>query len=181
MMKPMPELDALLARAASLGVFGTKERSVIDAADKTGIKAIVEQQFAVGEQVIKAGLMPMLEPEVTITIADKARAEAILRDEILTQLDALDESKQVMLKLSLPVEPNFYKPLIDHPRVLKVVSLSGGYSRTEANEKLSKNTGMIASFSRALIEGLNAKQADIDFDAMLGTATKEIHAASVAG
>jgi fructose-bisphosphate aldolase class I len=125
--------------------------------------------------------MPMLEPEVTISIADKAEAEAILRDEILTELDALDDSKQVMIKLSLPTVPNFYKPLIDHPRVLKVVSLSGGYSREEANAKLAQNTGMIASFSRALIQGLNAKQADTDFDAILGVATTEIHAASVAG
>lgn len=181
LMKPNPGLDELLARAASLGVFGTKERSVVNAANPTGIKAVVKQQFEIGEQVIKAGLMPMLEPEVTITIADKAEAEAILRAEILAELDALDESKQVMLKLSLPTEANFYKPLIDHPRVLKVVSLSGGYSREEANAKLAQNTGMIASFSRALIQGLNAKQADSDFDAILGTATTEIHAASVAG
>ncbi|MFT6426607.1 MAG: fructose-bisphosphate aldolase class I [Celeribacter sp.] len=181
LMKPNPGLDDLLARAASLGVFGTKERSVINAADPVGIKAVVKQQFEIGEQVIKAGLMPMLEPEVTISIADKAEAEAILRDEILTELDALDDSKQVMIKLSLPTVPNFYKPLIDHPRVLKVVSLSGGYSREEANAKLAQNTGMIASFSRALIQGLNAKQADTDFDAILGVATTEIHAASVAG
>lgn len=181
LMKPNPGLDDLLARAASLGVFGTKERSVINAADPVGIKAVVKQQFEIGEQVIKAGLMPMLEPEVTISIADKAEAEAILRDEILIELDALDDSKQVMIKLSLPTVPNFYKPLIDHPRVLKVVSLSGGYSREEANAKLAQNTGMIASFSRALIQGLNAKQADTDFDAILGVATTEIHAASVAG
>lgn len=181
LMKPNPGLDDLLARAASLKVFGTKERSVVNAANPAGIKAVVKQQFEIGEQVIKAGLMPMLEPEVTITIADKAEAEAILRDEILAELDALDDSKQVMLKLSLPTVPNFYKPLIDHPRVLKVVCLSGGYSREEANAKLAQNTGMIASFSRALIQGLNAKQVDSDFDAILGAATKEIHAASVAG
>jgi fructose-bisphosphate aldolase class I len=181
LMKPMPGLDDLLARAASLGVFGTKERSVIDAANPVGIKAVVAQQFEIGAQVIKAGLMPMLEPEVTISIADKAAAETMLRAEILAQLNAMDDSQQVMLKLSLPTVPNFYKPLVDHPRVLKVVSLSGGYSREEANAKLALNTGMIASFSRALIQGLNAKQADIDFDAILGTATTEIHAASVAG
>lgn len=181
LMKPNTGLDDLLARAASLGVFGTKERSVINAANPVGIKAIVEQQFAIGAQVIKAGLMPMLEPEVTISIADKAEAETILRDEILAHLDAMDDTTQVMLKLSLPTVPNFYKPLIDHPRVLKVVSLSGGYSREEANAKLALNTGMIASFSRALIQGLSAKQADVDFDAMLGTATTEIHAASVSG
>ncbi|RPE71306.1 fructose-bisphosphate aldolase class I [Pacificibacter maritimus] len=181
LMKPNPDLDDLLARAANLGVFGTKERSVVNAANREGIKAVVAQQFEIGEQVIKAGLMPMLEPEVTITIKDKAEAEAILREEILTQLDALAPNKQVMLKVSLPTEPNFYKPLVDHPRVLKVVSLSGGYSREEANAKLALNTGMIASFSRALIEGLSAKQADTDFDAILNATTSEIHAASVAG
>jgi fructose-bisphosphate aldolase class I len=181
LMKPNPGLDDLLARAAKLGVFGTKERSVVQAANREGIKAIVAQQFEIGEQVIKAGLMPMLEPEVTITIDDKAEAEAMLREEILAQLDALDASKQVMLKLSLPTVPNFYKPLVDHPRVLKVVSLSGGYSRTEANEKLAQNTGIIASFSRALIQGLSAKQVETDFDAVLNATASEIHAASIAG
>ncbi|MDO6457512.1 fructose bisphosphate aldolase [Celeribacter halophilus] len=181
LMKPIPGLDDLLARAAKLKVFGTKERSVINAANAQGIKAIVDQQFEIGEQVIKAGLMPILEPEVTITIKDKAEAEAILRDEILKHLDAMDDSKQVMLKLSLPSEPNFYKPLVDHPRVLKVVALSGGYSRDEANALLSKNTGIIASFSRALSEGLNAKQSDAEFDATLQAAVDSIHAASIAG
>ncbi len=181
LMKPIPGLDDLLARAAKLEVFGTKERSVINAANPQGIKAIVDQQFEIGEQVIKAGLMPILEPEVTITIEDKAEAEAILRDEILKHLDAMDDSKQVMLKLSLPSEPNFYKPLVDHPRVLKVVALSGGYSRDEANALLSKNTGIIASFSRALSEGLNAKQSDTEFDATLQAAVDSIHAASIAG
>ena len=181
LMKPMPGLDDTLARAAKLGVFGTKERSVVHAADAAGIKAIVDQQFEVGEQVIAAGLMPILEPEVTITIEDKAEAEAILRDEILTHLDALDADKKVMLKLSLPTEANFYKPLVDHPRVLKVVALSGGYDRDAANTLLSKNAGMIASFSRALSEGLNAQQSDADFDATLGTAVTSIHAASIAG
>jgi fructose-bisphosphate aldolase class I len=181
LMKPIPGLDDLLARAAKLKVFGTKERSVINAANAQGIKAIVDQQFEIGEQVIKAGLMPILEPEVTITIADKAEAEAILRDEILKHLDTMDDSKQVMLKLSLPSEPNFYKPLVDHPRVLKVVALSGGYSRDEANALLSKNTGIIASFSRALSEGLNAKQSDAEFDATLQAAVDSIHAASIAG
>lgn len=181
LMKPMPGLDDTLARAAKLGVFGTKERSVVHAADAAGIKAIVDQQFEVGEQVIAAGLMPILEPEVTITIEDKAEAEAILRDEILTHLDALDADKKVMLKLSLPTEANFYKPLVDHPRVLKVVALSGGYDRDAANTLLSKNDGMIASFSRALSEGLSAQQSDADFDATLGTAVTSIHAASIAG
>ncbi|NIY78945.1 fructose bisphosphate aldolase [Celeribacter sp. HF31] len=181
LMKPMPGLDDLLARAAKLKVFGTKERSVINAANPEGIKAVVDQQFEIGEQVIKAGLMPILEPEVTITIADKAEAEVLLREEILKHLDAMDESKQVMLKLSLPSEANFYKPLVDHPRVLKVVALSGGYGRDEANDILSKNTGMIASFSRALSEGLNAKQSDAEFDATLKAAVDSIHAASIAG
>jgi len=181
LMKPMPGLDDLLARAFKLGVFGTKERSVINAANPVGIKAVVDQQFEIGEQVIAAGLMPILEPEVTITIADKAEAEAILREEILTHLDALDESKKVMLKLSLPSVANFYKPLVDHPRVLKVVALSGGYSRDDANAILSQNTGMIASFSRALSEGLNAKQTDAEFDATLQAAVDSIHAASIAG
>ncbi|MCA0044717.1 fructose bisphosphate aldolase [Celeribacter litoreus] len=180
LMKPMPGLDDLLARAAGLKVFGTKERSVINAANPEGIKAVVDQQFEIGEQVIKAGLMPILEPEVTITIADKAEAEAILRDEILKHLDAMDESKQVMLKLSLPTEANFYKPLVDHPRVLKVVALSGGYGRDEANDILSKNTGMIASFSRALSEGLSAKQSDAEFDATLAAAVDSIQKASIA-
>ncbi|WP_321363101.1 fructose bisphosphate aldolase [uncultured Celeribacter sp.] len=181
LMKPMPGLDDLLARAAKLKVFGTKERSVINAANPEGIKAVVDQQFEIGEQVIKAGLMPILEPEVTITIADKAEAEVLLREEILKHLDAMDESKQVMLKLSLPSEANFYKPLVDHPRVLKVVALSGGYGRDEANDILSKNTGMIASFSRALSEGLNAKQSDAEFDATLKAAVDSIQAASIAG
>ncbi|ATG47210.1 fructose bisphosphate aldolase [Celeribacter ethanolicus] len=181
LMKPMPGLDDLLARAFKLGVFGTKERSVINAANPEGIKAVVDQQFAVGDQVIAAGLMPILEPEVTITIADKAEAEAILREEILKHLDAMPEDKQVMLKLSLPTEANFYKPLVDHPRVLKVVALSGGYARDEANDILSKNTGMIASFSRALSEGLNAKQSDAEFNDMLAAAVDGIYKASIAG
>ncbi|WP_460273387.1 fructose bisphosphate aldolase [Celeribacter sp. ULVN23_4] len=181
LMKPMPGLDHLLSRAFKLGVFGTKERSVINAANPEGIKAVVDQQFAIGDQVIAGGLMPILEPEVTITISDKAEAEAILREEILKHLDAMPENKQVMLKLSLPTEANFYKPLVDHPRVLKVVALSGGYGRDEANEILSKNTGMIASFSRALSEGLNAKQSDEDFNAMLATAVDSIYKASIAG
>ena len=181
LMKPMPGLDDLLSRAAKLGVFGTKERSVVNAANREGIKAVVAQQFEVGEQVIAHGLMPILEPEVTITIADKAEAEAILMEEILAQLDALDPSKQVMLKLSLPTVANFYKPLVDHPRVLKVVALSGGYGREEANEILSQNTGIIASFSRALSEGLNAKQSDAEFDAALAEAVDGIYRASIAG
>lgn len=181
LMKPMPELDALLARAVTKGIFGTKERSVINAANAEGIKAVVAQQFEIGMQVLSHGLMPIIEPEVNITIADKAEAEAILRDEILAQLDALPADKQVMLKLSLPSVENFYKPLVDHPRVMKVVALSGGYSRKDANDLLSKQTGMIASFSRGLTEGLSAKQSDAEFDAMLAASVGSIFEASVAG
>ncbi|TGD42997.1 fructose bisphosphate aldolase [Pseudotabrizicola sediminis] len=181
LMKPMPGLDALLARAKGLGVFGTKERSVVNAANAKGIAAIVTQQFAVGDQVAAAGMMPILEPEVTISIADKPEAEAMLQDEILKHLDALPADRKVMLKLSLPSVDNFYAPLVDHPRVLKVVALSGGHSREAANAILARNHGIIASFSRALTEGLSAQQSDADFDAALGNAIASIHAASVAG
>ncbi|WP_323764929.1 fructose bisphosphate aldolase [Marinovum sp.] len=181
LMKAIPDLDALCARAVGKGVYGTKMRSVIDAANKAGINAIVSQQFEVGRQIKAAGLMPILEPEVTITIADKAEAEAILRDEIVKHLDALPEGEQVMLKLSLPSEANFYKPLIDHPKVMRVVALSGGYSRAEANDLLARNEGLIASFSRGLTEGLSAQQSDEEFDAMLGDAISSIYEASKAG
>lgn len=181
LMKPMPELDTLLARSVTKGIFGTKERSVINAANAEGIKAVVAQQFEIGMQVLSHGLMPIIEPEVNITIADKAEAETILRDEILAQLDALPADKQVMLKLSLPSVENFYKPLVDHPRVMKVVALSGGYSRKDANDLLSKQTGMIASFSRGLTEGLSAKQSDAEFDAMLAASVGSIYDASIAG
>ncbi|PJF11126.1 fructose bisphosphate aldolase [Pseudorhodobacter sp. MZDSW-24AT] len=181
LMKPMPGLDALLARAKALGVFGTKERSVVNAANAKGIAAIVAQQFAIGDQVAAAGLMPILEPEVTISIADKAEAEALLMAEILRHLDALPEDRQVMLKLSLPTVDGFYAPLVDHPRVLKVVALSGGHSREAANAILARNRGIIASFSRALSEGLSAQQSDAEFDALLAQAIDSIHAASVAG
>ena len=181
LMKPIPGLDALLKRAVKAGIFGTKERSVIDAANPAGIKAIVAQQFELGAQVLAHGLVPILEPEVTISIADKTEAEAILRDEILAHLDTVPADQQVMLKLTLPSVANFYKPLIDHPRVMKVVALSGGYSREEANKLLAQNTGMIASFSRALTEGLSAGQSDAEFDKLLGNAINSIHAASLAG
>ena len=181
LMKPMPGLDALLDRAAKAGVYGTKERSVISAANAKGIQAIVDQQFAVGAQVLAHGLMPILEPEVTISIADKAEAEAMLRDALLKGLDALPAGQQVMLKLSLPTVDNFYAPLVDHPKVLKVVALSGGHSRAAANAILARNRGMIASFSRALTEGLSAQQTDAEFDALLAEAIGSIHAASVAG
>lgn len=181
LMKPIPGLDALLARARAKGIFGTKERSVISAANPAGIRAVVDQQFALGDQVLAHDLMPILEPEVTISIPDKAEAEAILRDEILRHLDAFPAGKQIMLKLSLPTVTNFYAPLVDHPGVMKVVALSGGYSRDAANAILAQNRGIIASFSRALTEGLTAQQSDAEFDAALTAAINSIHAASVAG
>jgi fructose-bisphosphate aldolase, class I len=181
LMKPMPELDALLARAAKAGIFGTKERSVVNAANAAGIEAIVAQQFAVGAQVAAAGLMPILEPEVTISIADKAEAEDLLLAAILRHLDALPAGQQVMLKVTLPTKANLYKPLVDHPGVMKVVALSGGYNRDEANAILAQNAGIIASFSRALSEGLSAGQSDAEFDAILEQAVTSIHAASIAG
>ena len=181
LMKPIAGLDALLARAAKAGIFGTKERSVINAANAKGIEAVVAQQFALGAQVTAAGLMPILEPEVTISIKDKAEAEDLLCAAILRQLDKLPAGQKVMLKLTLPTKANLYKALVDHPAVMKVVALSGGYSRDEANAILAQNTGIIASFSRALSEGLSAGQSDAEFNAMLGKAIDAIHAASVAG
>jgi fructose-bisphosphate aldolase class I len=181
LMKPIDGLDALLDRAAAKGIFGTKERSVIDAANQTGIAAVVEQQFEVGRQVLSHGLVPILEPEVTISIEDKAEAEAILRDEIASRLDSIPDGQKIMLKLSLPSAANHYKPLIDHPKVMRVVALSGGYSRDEANALLAQNTGMIASFSRALTEGLSAQQQDADFNATLDATIQSIYDASVAG
>jgi fructose-bisphosphate aldolase class I len=181
LMKPIPGLDELLDRAASLGVFGTKERSVIGGANAKGIAAVVAQQFELGHQVLSHGLVPIIEPEVTISISDKAEAEGILRDEITKQLDAVPEGQRVMLKLSLPTEVNFYRSLIEHPKVMRVVALSGGYSREEANELLAKNTGLIASFSRALTEGLTVDQSDEQFNATLDKAIQSIYDASVAG
>ncbi|QGX98742.1 fructose bisphosphate aldolase [Roseovarius faecimaris] len=181
LMKPMPDLDALLERAVAAGIFGTKMRSVIDAASPSGIAAVVAQQFEVGAQILGHGLVPIIEPEVTITIADKADAENLLRDEILKHLDALPDDKQVMLKLTLPEMANHYKPLVEHPRVMRVVALSGGYSREEANARLAQNTGMIASFSRALTEGLSAQQSDDEFNATISATIDDIRAASVAG
>jgi fructose-bisphosphate aldolase class I len=181
LMKPIPGLDALLQRAAQSGIFGTKERSVINAANRAGIAAAAAQQFELGAQVLKRGLVPILEPEVTISIADKPEAEGLLREEILKGLDAIPAGEQVMLKLTLPSAANFYRPLVEHKSVLKVVALSGGYSRAEANAKLAQNSGMIASFSRGLTEGLSAKQSDDEFNATIGQAIDDIHAASVAG
>ena len=177
LMKPMPGLDALLARAAAAGIYGTKERSVINAANAKGIAAVVAQQFAVGAQVAAHGLMPILEPEVTISIADKAAAEALLQTEILKALEGLDG--QVMLKLSLPTVADFYAPLVAHPKVLKGVALSGGQPRDAANAILAQNHGIIASFSRALSEGLSARQSDAEFDTVLAGAIDGIYRASI--
>jgi fructose-bisphosphate aldolase class I len=181
LMKPMPDLDALLKRAVAKGVFGTKMRSVIDAANPKGIAAVVDQQFEVGRQILAHGLVPIIEPEVTISIADKAAAEDILLAEIRKHLDGVPAGRQVMLKLTLPTKANLYKPLIDDPRVMRVVALSGGYSRDDANARLAQNKGMIASFSRALTEGLSAQQSDAEFDAALGSAIDSIFQASRAG
>ncbi len=180
LMKPIPGLDALITRAKSLGVFGTKERSVIHEANPTGIAAVVVQQFELGRHVIGQGMMPILEPEYTITAADRAEGEKILKAEILKNLDALPDGEQVMLKLSIPVQPNLYAELIAHPKVLAVVALSGGYSTDEACEKLAQNKGMIASFSRGLLQDLRAQQSDDEFDATLAAAIDQIYAASVA-
>ncbi len=178
LMKPMPDLDALLKRAVAKGIFGTKERSVIDAANPNGIAAIVGQQFEVARQVLAHDLVPIIEPEVTISIPDKAEAEDILLGEIRKHLDDVPAGKQVMLKLTLPTKPNLYKPLIGDPRVMRVVALSGGYSRDEANAKLKHNDGMIASFSRALAEGLSANQTDDQFNAVLASSIDSIFEAS---
>jgi fructose-bisphosphate aldolase class I len=178
LMKPMPGLDDLLARARDKGVYGTKMRSVVNHADATGVKAIVDQQFEVGQRILDAGLMPILEPEVDIHAPDKEQAEEQLREHIAAHLDAMSGDHQVMLKLSIPTRDGFYTPLIDHPNVLRVVALSGGYSREEANERLARNPGLIASFSRALIGELSAKQSDEEFDATLATAVDSIYAAS---
>ena len=180
MMKPMPELDALLTRARGLGVFGTKERSVINLANAEGIAAVVAQQFDVTKQVLAHDMMPIIEPEVSIKSPERDAADSIMLAEILKQLDALPEGQQVMLKLTIPAEPGLFRPLVDHPKVLRVVALSGGFSREEACAELAKNPGMIASFSRALLSDLRADQSDEEFDRTLGQAIDEIHAASVA-
>jgi fructose-bisphosphate aldolase, class I len=180
MMKPMPELDALLTRAKALGVFGTKERSVINAANREGIAAIVKQQFEVGRQVLAHGMMPILEPEVNIKSETRAECDAILLDELLKGLNGLPDGKQVMLKLSLPVVPGTFDALVNHPKVLRVVALSGGYNRPDACSELAKNRGVIASFSRALLEDLRHQMSDAEFDTALGSAIDDIYAASVA-
>lgn len=178
LMKPMPELDALLARANAKGIFGTKMRSVINAANEKGIAAVLDQQFAVGQQILKAGLVPIIEPEVSIGAADKAQAEALLKKGFIERLDALPADAKVMLKLTLPDVDGFYGELVAHPRVVRVVALSGGYSRDEANARLARNPGVIASFSRALTEGLSAQQSDAEFDSALDAATESIYRAS---
>lgn len=181
LLKPMPDLDALCEKAVSKNVYGTKMRSVINAANPEGIAANIAQQFEVGKQILSHGLMPILEPEVNIKIADKAEAEDMVLAEIQKNLDTLGDGQQIMLKLSLPTRDNHYKPLIDDSRVMRVVALSGGYSREEANRLLAANTGMIASFSRATAEGLSAQQSDADFDAMLASTIDSIYQASCAG
>jgi fructose-bisphosphate aldolase, class I len=180
LMKPMPELDTLLARSKALGVFGTKERSVINSANAEGIAAIVKQQFEVGAQVLSHGMMPMLEPEINIKSDTRADCDLIMREEILKGLNALPGDQQVMLKLSLPVVAGTFDALVDHPKVLRVVALSGGYNRPDACAELAKNRGIIASFSRALLEDLRHQMSDAEFDASLGAAISDIHAASVA-
>ncbi|MCV7290330.1 fructose bisphosphate aldolase [Mycolicibacterium wolinskyi] len=181
LMKPMPALDDLLARGVKNGIFGTKERSVIGAANPTGVAAAVAQQFEVAKQVLSHGLIPIIEPEVTISISDKAEAEDLLKAEIAKNLDALPDGQQVMLKLTLPTVANHYKPLVDHPKVMRVVALSGGYSRDEANALLAQNSGVIASFSRALTEGLSAQQSDDEFNSTLDKSIQSIYDASIAG
>lgn len=181
LMNPMPDLDATLERAKSLGIFGTKMRSVIDGANPAGIAANVAQQFEVGKQILSHGLVPILEPEVTISIEDKAEAEDILLAELLKGLDGLDDGQELMFKLSLPTNANQYKALVEHPKVMKVVALSGGYSREEANSLLAQNAGMIASFSRALTEGLEAQQSDAEFNDMIAGTIDSIYQASIAG
>ena len=178
-MKPIPELDARLASAISHGVFGTKMRSVIKQANAAGVKAVVEQQFEIGKQICAKGLVPIIEPEVDINCPDKAAAEDLLLAELIKHLDKLSDAQNVMLKLTLPEKAGLYTPLTNHPRVVRVVALSGGYSRDHANEVLAKNPNVIASFSRALSEGLTAQQSDAQFDAMIDKTIQAIYDASI--
>jgi fructose-bisphosphate aldolase class I len=179
LMKPIPELSSRIAAANKHGVFGTKMRSVINLANATGIEAVVAQQFEIGKEIIAGGLIPIIEPEVNIKSEQKAQAEEILKTSLISHLNKLNENQTVMLKLSLPTKPNLYQDLVNHPRVLKVVALSGGYSRDDANKMLAENKGVIASFSRALTEGLSAKQSDDQFDALLDSTIQSIFDASV--
>ena len=178
-MKPIPGLDDLLGRAVKKGMFGTKMRSVIKLGNEQGVKAVVDQQFEIGRQIIAAGLVPIIEPEIDIHSPEKAEAESLLKAAILDRLGPINADQPVMLKLTLPEADGFYQELVDHPSVLKVVALSGGYSRDEANESLARNHGVIASFSRALTEGLSAQQSDAEFDAALDTSIKSIYEASI--
>ncbi len=178
LMKPMPELDALLTRAKALGVFGTKERSVINLANRAGVSAVVAQQFEVARQVLSHGLVPIIEPEVNIKSLERAEADQLLLEELAKALDAMPGGDKVMLKLSIPAKAGLFDPLVDHPRVLRVVALSGGFSRPDACAELAKNRGMIASFSRALLEDLRHQMSHAEFDRALGGAIDEIHCAS---
>lgn len=179
LMKPIPELSARIAAANKHGVFGTKMRSVINLANAAGIEEVVAQQFELGKEIIAGGLVPIIEPEVNIKSAEKAKAEELLKVSLLNHLNKLSDTQTVMLKLSIPTQADLYQELVAHPRVLKVVALSGGYSRDEANSLLAKNKGIIASFSRALTEGLSAKQSDDQFDALLDSTIQSIYNASV--
>jgi len=179
LMKPIPELGARIAAANKHGVFGTKMRSVINMANPAGIDEIVKQQFEVGKEIIAGGLVPIIEPEVNIKSAEKAEAEEILKKQLIDQANSLSGDQNIMLKLSLPTKANLYKELVDHPRVVRVVALSGGYSREVANQMLAENNGVIASFSRALAEGLSVQQSDTDFDAMLNGTIQSIYEASI--
>ena len=179
LMKPMPQLDELLERAVAKGIFGTKMRSFIASKNEAGIKAIVDQQFEIGERILAAGLVPIIEPEVDINAPDKAEIEEVLNREILAHLDALPAGQEVMLKLTIPSVDNLYADAIAHPRVMRVVALSGGYSREEANELLARNHGLIASFSRALSEGLSVDQSDAEFDKVLAESIESIYQASI--
>ena len=180
LMKPIPQLDDLLKRAVERHIFGTKMRSVIKEANVAGIKRIVDQQFELGMKIVGYGLVPILEPEVDIHCPEKARCEQILREELISRLQQVDQNARVMFKLTIPDENNLYVPLMNDARVVRVVALSGGYTQTDANKKLAQNTGLIASFSRALAEGLSAKQNDQEFDAMLSRSIDDIYKASVA-
>ena len=179
LMKPIPELASRINAAVKHGVFGTKMRSVINLANSNGIEAIVAQQFEIGKQIIAGGLVPIIEPEVNIKSAQKAQAEDLLKTSLLKHLNLLSGEQNVMLKLSIPTQANLYQELTKHPRVIKIVALSGGYSRDEANKLLAQNTGVIASFSRALTEGLSDKQSDSDFDTTLNTTIQSIYEASI--
>ncbi|MGH4138768.1 fructose bisphosphate aldolase [Clostridium sp.] len=179
LMKPIPNLEKLLKRAVDKNIFGTKMRSVIKEANPEGIRKIVEQQFDIGKQIVKAGLVPIIEPEVDIHSEDKEKSEKLLKYEINNQLVALDKDVKIMLKLSIPTEDNFYDDLMDNPHIVRVVALSGGYSRSEANEKLARNHGLIASFSRALSQGLTAEQTDSEFNLMLANSIGSIYEASI--